>query len=133
MRRAIAGIAHTGSKQCQAAPRPSHPAATAAAPAPRTPPRRPRHQPAAAARPVAEPGWIARGFARKRRQPLPSHHPIFAYGEDGRYTPASHPSLTPEACAILNMPAEECPPELIRMLLAAVARDIAAGCRLNWA
>lgn len=123
VRSAFAGISRAGSRR-----RPIAPAPGLDMPAPRrsatpTPPRRSR----APRRPLAGPpsspsraGWFARWFGLG-----PRHTRSFLDPGDGPFTPDSHPGLGPEACAILNMPVEECPPEILRILLTGLAQHIA--------
>jgi len=84
-------------------------------------PRRPRAAPPAPA--PAQPGWIARWFGITPRQ---TALPRPAFPDDGGpdFTPEKNPGLSPEACAILNMPVEECPPEVLRILLTALAEHL---------
>lgn len=49
----------------------------------------------------------------------------FPAGQDAPFTPQAYPGLSPEFCALLNTPGEDCDPELLRLLLAAVAHVIA--------
>jgi len=94
------------------------------------PPRRPRapRRPAAAApvRPSesARPGRFARWFGRFRRQPTALSLPASPDCGDGDFTPETCPGLTAAQCAFLNTPVEECDPELLRLILAALAEHI---------
>ena len=40
-------------------------------------------------------------------------------------TPEAYPGLSPEACAILNTPLEECDPDVLRLVLCALAHHLA--------
>lgn len=52
-------------------------------------------------------------------------YPSFADDDPSPFTPEKFPNFSPEACALLNMPVEECPPEVLCILLAALAEHIA--------
>ena len=121
---------------CDARPR-RNPAAPL--PRPETWRRRPRpggraRRPGRAPPPVppprpARPGWLARWFGRNRRQPALLGRPPFPDSDDAPFTPQAYPGLSPEACAILNTPVEDCDPEILRLLLAVLARHIADSMR----
>ena len=82
-------------------------------------PRRPRTVP-----PASPPGsgWIARWFGVKRRQPERAPLPD---GDDAPFTPEAYPQFSPEACALLNTPVEECDPDILRLILSVLAVQIA--------
>ena len=90
-----------------------------------TPPRRPRAPRQSPPAPPARPSWIARWFGRGRRQPAWSASSLFPAGNDAPFTPEAYPGFPPELCAILNTPAEDCDPELLRLVLAVFARHLA--------
>ncbi len=85
-------------------------------------PRRPH--PAAPPQPT-RPGRIARWFGRKPRRPAPSAHPPLPDSDNAPFTPETWPGLSPEACAILNTPVEECDPEILRLVLSIFAQHLA--------
>ena len=86
-------------------------------------PRRPRPAPAAPARP----GWFARCFRLSPRRTAAARRRALADHDPAPFTPENHPGLSPEAYAILNMPVDECPPEILRILLTSLAQHIAAS------
>ena len=122
MRGAIAGIARL---RRPAAPPSSATPTTKDLQSP-TPPRRALRRPsAAAATSPARSGWIARWFGLSGRRSAPSRRLSFPDDGSPDFTPEKYPGLSAEACAILNTPVEECPPEVLRILLTALANDIA--------
>ncbi len=122
MRTAITGIARAGTHRSPTAPRP--PAAqNAASSAQPRPHRRPHAERPA---PPSRPGRIARlWFGRTRRRPASPGRPPRPADDTAPFTPETHPELSPEACALLNTPVEDCDPEFLRLLLSALARHIA--------
>lgn len=100
------------------------PAITRGPEAPR-PPRVPRRRSPAPSAPPTRPGWIARWFGRKPRQPTPSRRRRGRNSENAPFSPETHPGFPPEVCALLNTPVEECDPDLLRLILAALAKHIA--------
>jgi hypothetical protein len=126
---AAGGIALAGLRR-PAASQPSRPGAERREPALARPAQaRVRRQPKAAAlvppsRP-ARSGWLAGWFGRTRqaqaaRSPSPSRR-----ADPAPFTQATHPGLSAEACAFFNTPAEDCDPAILRLLLAALAEQIA--------
>ena len=98
-----------------------------APPSPR-PPRAPRRPRAAAPVPPSRPArfaWLARWFGPNRQQPAWLARPPFPDSDDTPFTPEAYPGLSPEACAIFNTPVEECDPDLLRLVLSALALHIA--------
>jgi len=68
-------------------------------------------------------GWLARLLPRRRLQPADAA--LLLADSDAPFTPETVPGLRPEICAILNTPLEDCDPEILRLLLAALAQSIA--------
>ena len=130
MRGVIAGgIARVGRLRRQRGQESSHtpaePRGTVAPPAPRRP-RLPRRPIAAAPVPPARRfGWFARWFGPKRRQPASPARPALPGSDDAPFTPEAWPGLSPEARAFFNTPVEDCDPEILRLLLTALAGHIA--------
>jgi len=94
------------------------------------PPRRPRAPRKASTAPAAPPsgaparhGRITGWFGRFRRTAAPPSW----LADDGIFTPEKYPELTPGDCALLNTPVEDCDPEVLRVLLSALALHIAAS------
>ena len=130
MRGVIAGgIARVGRLRRQRGQESSHtpaePRGTVAPPAPRRPrlPRRPSA--AAPVPPPRRPGWFARWFGPRRCQPASPARPALPGSDDAAFTPDAWPGLSPEARAFFNTPVEDCDPEILRLLLAALAGHIA--------
>lgn len=128
LRIAIAGVAHVGRRR----PTPPAPAAAPAtaeqhpqAPAPTKRPRTPHRRLATAPTPTRRPGWIARWFGRTRPRRATFGRAPFAGSGYTPFTPETHPGLNAEACALLNTPVKDCDPELLRLVLLALARQIA--------
>ena len=123
------GIALTGRRRRSAAAppgsNPAEPQDAAALPSPgrKRAPRRPH---AATPAPSPRPGWLARWFGPKRRRPA-RFAPPFPDSDDTPFTPETHPGLSPEACAFFNTPVEDCDPDLLRLMLAALAGHIAGS------
>ena len=132
VRRAIAGgLAHAGVLRRRPAvsqPGIGHDSAArdaAARPAPEPKPRTRRQRdavPAAAARP-ADSGWLVPwlGGSRRRRAPLgrnnrppaPRRPEQLPDTDVTLFTPEAFPVLSPEACAFLNTPLEQCDPDIL--------------------
>ena len=131
MRRAITCITRTSNARRPAAPPPGPCPQAARDPEASTPPRRPRAPrrprtvPPALPPQPARPGWIARWFGRTWRQPAPSSVSPRPETGDAPFTPEAYPGLSPEACAILNTPVEECDSEVLRLVLSLLAVQIA--------
>ena len=106
---------------------PPAPRGPAAPPAPKQPraPRRPRAASSVQLPQAARSGWMARWFGRNRRQPALDSQPPLPDSDDAPFTPEVYPGLSPEVCAFLNTPVEECDPDLMRVVLAMLARHIA--------
>jgi hypothetical protein len=121
------GITLAGSLRRSPAPRsggnPPAPRNRVAPAAPRRP-RAPRQAIAAAAVAPTRTGWLARCFGRGRSEAAPQGRPSFP-NLDAHFTPDSHPGLSPEMCAILNTPVEDCDPEILHTVFAAFAELIA--------
>ena len=132
VRRAVTGITRTGRARRPVAPPPSPSPQAAGDPQPTTPPRppraprRPRTAPLAPSPQPAQPGWIARWFGRKRRRPAPSGIASSREASDAPFTPEAYPELSPAFCAILNTPVEDCDPEILRLMLCALAELLAS-------
>jgi len=75
----------------------------------------------------SRPGWLARLFRRRVAAPGPAPAPHLAFAADSSapFTPEAYPGLSPEFCALLNTPLEECDPGALQRLLAASAQAIA--------
>ena len=122
------GIARAGRKRRRTEPPSSPtPAPDQALEAPIPPrrkraPCRPRAVPPA---PPARSGWIARCFGLDRRRPAWPDRSPWPDGDDTPFTQEAYPQLSPEACAILNTPVEECDPEILRLMLSVLAVHIA--------
>jgi len=87
-------------------------------------PRRPHTVPLAPpSRPVRAP-WLARLLCRRRR-PARFSHPPFPTDPDALFSAETFPGLPPEFRTFLNMPLEECDPEMLRVVLMALAATIA--------
>lgn len=119
----IAGITRRSQKPAPPSDPTSQPAQDKQAPAkPRQPsaPRRPHSAPPATPRP----GWFARWFGRRPRQPE-----ALDPGEctDTRFTPETCPGLSPEACALFNTPVEDLDSDTLQVLLAALVHMVAAS------
>lgn len=116
VRGAIAGISRVGKPR--AARLPETPART----------RRPRLQRQPDAAPPsspAKPGWFARWFGLTGRRTAASPYPTFTDDDPTPFTPERFPELSPQACAVLNTPVDECPPEILCFLLSWLAQHIA--------
>ena len=127
VRQAIAGgIALAGGRRGQAAPQAGRNPAAPQNPAPSSRPRRTRRPHAAAppAQPI-RPGWFARWFGRHRHQPLDQG--CFRGSDSGLFTPETHPGFSPDVCALLNTPIEECDPDLLCLVLAVFAGHLAGN------
>ena len=70
------------------------------------------------ARRSTHPRSTLRGAASPAAAALPN-------SDDAPFTPEACPGLSPDACALLNTPVEDCDPEILRVLLAVLARHIA--------
>ena len=131
MRRAVTGrLGLTRTRRRPDAASPGTVAAEPAAPAAPKRPRAPRQPPATAAAlptPVRT-GWIARLFRRKAPPAASSASATARPGPDHTpFTAETHPSLSPEARAILNTPAKDLDPAILSLLLSGIARHIAAN------
>jgi len=78
-------------------------------------PRRPRTALSPASSQSVRSGWIPRSFGRKRRQPAPAQFPPPAAAGPAPFTPEAYLEFSPATCAVLNMRAEDCDPELLRL------------------
>lgn len=106
--------------------------ATGAAPGADNPPARRRTRaprrhrsilPALTPRP-ARPGWLTRLFGRRRPAVIrEDDHKL----PDLAFTQEAFPGLSPEALAFFNTPLEECDPEMLRIVLAALTEVIATA------
>ena len=123
------GIAIAGRLRRPAAPEPRHtppaPRDKTASPAPRRPHVPPRPRAAAAVAPPQQLGWLARWFGPRRRQPTARNRAPVPDSNDAPFTTQAYPGLSPEACALFNTPVEDCDPEILRVMLAVLARHIA--------
>ena len=119
------GIAFTGRLRRPAAPRPGPAQRDPSSPSRKRAPRPPR--PAAPVPPPkpARAGWLARWFGLNRRPSASAARPPFPDSDDTPFSPEAYPGLSPEACAFFNRPAEECDPDTLQLVLAALARHIA--------
>ena len=96
-------------------------------PAPKRPraPRRPRtEQPAT---PAPRSGWIARLFRRTPRPVAPCSPARRSAPTNAPFSPETHPGLSAAACALLNTPAKDLDPALLRLMLLGVSRHLAAN------
>ena len=131
VRRAITGgIALAARRRPQ---RPEKSSLTLAAPSDKAPlaPRQPRaaHRPSAIApaTPSRRQGWFARWFRPKRRPPASLARAAWQISDDTPCNLEDWSDLSPEARAFFNTPVEECDPDELRLVLAAVARHIAGS------
>jgi len=122
------GITLAGGLRRPAAPQsgrnPPAPRDLAAPPSPSRPRRKRAAAPVPPPRP-ARPGWLARWFGPNRPRHASPARPPFHNGDDTPFTPEAYPGLSPEACAIFNTPVEKCDPDILRLVLAALALHIA--------
>ena len=124
---AVAGIVNPTRRRSAAAPRaPKRQApATQASSTPPSRPRAPRQSHPAPLTPPSRPSRIARWFGRKQRRPAPTNAAPLPDTPDAPFTPEAYPGLTPEACALLNTPVEDCDPDTLRLVLSVFATRLA--------
>ena len=134
---ALAGGATLASRLRRRAARPSSPSTphtprdAEASPQPARN-RAPRRTPQAAATAVPPPArsgafarWFGRGHGQPALQPALPRHPRFRDSNPAPFTPEAYPGLDPAFCKFLNTPLEKCDPEMLRLLLTALAPLIA--------
>jgi hypothetical protein len=70
------------------------------------------------------PRWLASLLTRRHHQFASVSRPAYLNQADAPFTPQAYPQLSPQACAVLNTPLQDCDPKTLELLLSAFAQHI---------